>query len=280
MKLAVPNNLIRSYCLIFYAVMFYKWMNGLLLYQFDPAFIYTRHDLTTWFIMQSGLINWFLNNTLACIAADLIFLSLPALLLLVSKRFTKAYILIGYFMLLYNFIYAQILTSFPTYSIEVLIGWILFPCLFITHNEKVIQIISHALRYMICYIMLSAAAWKLAQGGLLNPKQMSNVLLHQHADILVQQSKNIWSGLYNWLISHTTIAQAIYIAATLMEACFITGFITKNYDKILRYCLVIFIAADFMLMRIAYFDYLIFLLVLTLPKFASSRSKFTFDPAI
>lgn len=255
-------------------------MNGLMLYQLDPAFVYTRQDLATWFLMQAGLAGIFINNTIVCVTADLIFLSLPALLFFLNKRYSKLYIIIAYLMLAYNFCYVQILTSFPSYSIEVLVGWILFPCLFITHKQEVIQIVLHALRYAICYIMLSAAAWKLAQGGLLNATQMSNVLLHQHADILIQQSKNIWSGMYNWLISHATFAQAIYITASLIEAFFVTGFITKRYDRILRYCLVIFIIADFLLMRIAYFDYLVFLLVLPLPEFASGRRKLTPHPAI
>lgn len=274
------NTFICFYCLMFYAVMLYKWLNGLLLYQLDPAFIYTRQDLTSWFMMQSGLPNFFIDNTIACVIADLVFLLLPALLLFLNTRHSKAFIFTGYVMLLYNFFYVQILTLYPSYSIEVLTGWILFPCLFIAGNERINSIIIHALRYMICYIMLSAAIWKLAQGGIFYEKQMSNILIQQHADILVQQSKNSWSDIYNWLIGHPAFAQAIYIAAAFMEAFFAIGFITHRYDKVLRYCLVIFIAADFLLMRIAYFDYLIFLLVLPLKAFTSASRKFTLNPAI
>lgn len=274
------KNLIRSYCLVFYVVMIYKWLNGLMLYQLDPAFIYTRQDLTTWFIMQSGLPTIFLNNPVACFTADLIFLSLPALLLFFNARNSSVYFITGFVMLLYNFFYVQILTLYPSYSIEVLIGWIIFPFLFITCKEKILHIVIHALRYMICYIMLSAAIWKLAQGGLSYGKQMSGILLQQHADILVHQSKNSWSDIYNWLIGHPAFAHTIYIAAACMEAFFAIGFITHRYDKALRYCLLIFIAADFLLMRIAYFDFLVFLLVLPLPKFVSASSKFTSNPAI
>ncbi len=280
MLLNKQNNLLSQYCIIFYIIMFYKWTNGLLLYQLEPLFITTSQDFSTWLIMQTGLHKIFLNNHTACIIGDGLFLLLPMLLLWLHKLQNRAYSFIAYLMLIYNFVYIQILVLYPSYSIKVMTGWILFPCLFLTNNEKATAIIQQALRYMICYIMLSAALWKMAQGGIFWENQMRNILIRQHADILVLKTKNVWTYSYNWIIVHPILAQFVYLLAYLIELFFGVGFFTNRYDKILRYFLIIFLIADFFLMRIAYFDYLVFLLVLPLSKNNLMGSKFTFQSSI
>lgn len=280
MHLHKHTNLLQQYCILFYAIMFYKCTNGLMLYQINPLFITTSQDFSTWLIMQTGLQKIFFNDPTACLIADILFLILPALLLLFSKLQFRAYYIIAYLLLIYHFVYIQILVLYPSYSIKVMIGWILFPFLFLTRNEKTATVIQQALRYMICYIMLSAAIWKIAQGGLLWGNQMRNILIHQHADLLVLKTNTIWVSSYTWLIEHPAIAQLFYVIAFIVELFFGVGFFTHRYDKILKYCLLLFLIADLFLMRIAYFDYLVFLLVLPLSKNNLSGGKFTFQSSI
>jgi hypothetical protein len=102
--------------------------------------------------------------------------------------------------------------------------------------------------------------WKFAQGGIFHPDQMSGVLLYQHKELLTN-SPGYWQT--NLLVFNQAykISYFLYAAACLFELSFLIGFFTKKYDRYLVAFFLGFLIIDYFIMRIAYFDWLPFVIV-------------------
>jgi hypothetical protein len=262
---SLRKYLLSVYCFLFIVITLYKWYNGLLLSQFTPEFIYIPQDLTAWLVIATGLTNFLIHNEVACLIADFIYIILPFFLLFFDNRNNLLSRIIAWLLFVYHFLYLTVLTIYPTYSPEVLVGWMLFPVLFTSKNDRSLFILANAYRYFFCYIMASAAAWKLFQHGIFYPEQMNGIIKFQHADIITADFKSFWYRVYSFLHTNEYAGRFLYTSAALIEASFLIGFCTKKYDKWLRLLLITFISADFLIMRIVYIDYLIFALVLPIP---------------
>ncbi|WP_153800473.1 hypothetical protein [Foetidibacter luteolus] len=255
-------KLLAWYCAIFYLLMLYKWANGMLLYQLQPAFFYTRQDLVTWLFMQTGLHKWLLNNPAGWLVADVLFYSMPLLVLAALRKSEKLCAAAAFMMLLVNWCYVQCYTLYPTNSVEGHVAWLLFPVLFMLRKPRGFALLFQGLRYFFLYLLVSAAVWKIAQGGIFNIRQMSGVLLYQHNQ-LINLSPGYWqSVLYLWLINHPAVSYLLYFAAFVCELCFVAGFFTRRFDRWLAIIFILFLVMDYLIMRIPYFEWLPFLLLL------------------
>ena len=88
------------------------------MYQLEPAFFYTRKDLITWMLMQTGMHGWLLQNHAGWILLDVLFYSMPLLYLLVFIKVKKWAPITALLMLLVNWCYVQCYTLYPSNSIE------------------------------------------------------------------------------------------------------------------------------------------------------------------
>jgi len=234
--------------------MLYKWINDLFLYQVQPAFFYTRKDLITWLFMQTGIHQWLLNNRGGWILFDSLFYSMPLFYLLTYKFAAKFSQTVAIIMLLINWCYVQCYTLYPSNSIEGHIAWLLFPIVFIPSNKKTFILLFEGLRYFFLYFFVSAAVWKLAQGGLFSEEQMSGILLYQHKELLTSSPGYWQSNFLLWLIQKPQLSYLLYLSATLLELSFIIGFFTKKYDRLLLVLFIIFLLMDHLIMRITYYE--------------------------
>lgn len=234
--------------------MVYKWFNWLLLYQIEPSFFYTRKDLVTWLFMQTGLHQWLLNNRSGWVLFDLLFYSMP-LLYLLSYKFSKKFsTVVAVVMLLINWCYVQCYTLYPSISIEGDIAWLLFPVAFIPLNKKSFLLLFEGLRYFFLYFLVSAAVWKLAQGGLFNSSQMTGILLYQHKELLASSPDYWQTNFILYLVQHTQLSYLLFLSATLLEFLFIIGFFTKKHNGLLFVLFIVFLLTDHLIMRIPYYD--------------------------
>lgn len=229
-------------------------MNSLFLYQVQPAFFYTRKDLVTWLFMQTGIHQWLLNNHSAWILFDSLFYSMPLLYLLTYKYVAKLSLAVAIIMLLVNWCYVQCYTLYPSNSIEGHIAWLLFPIVFIPSDKKTFILLFWGIRYFFLYFFVSAAVWKLAQGGFFSEEQMSGILLYQHKELLTSSPRYWQSNFLLWLIQKPQLSYLLYLSATLLELSFIIGFFTKKYDTLLLVLFVIFLVMDHLIMRITYYE--------------------------
>jgi hypothetical protein len=256
-----------SFLAIFYVLAFYKFFNGLWLFQAAPYFFVNRFDGTTWLFMQTGIHQWLINNKHGWWLFDITFYSMP-LVYYVAYRFNQtAAIILAFCWLIINWFYVQFYTLFPTNSIEGHIAWLLMPVLFGARKLKTFYFLMHGLRYFFLFFFVSAAIWKMRQGGLFNPQQMSGILLMQHADYLVSAPQSWFTQFAYGIIKHAYVGYALYIAATILELAFIIGFFTRRYDSWLIAAFVLFLIMDMFIMRIPYFELVPLVLTLVYSKY-------------
>ena len=244
--------------------MLYKWFNDLWLYQAEPSFIYLRKDLSTWLFMQTGLHQWLLNNQQGWILFDALFYSIPLIYLFVYKFKRSFAPVAAIIMFIINWCYIQCYTLYPINSIEGQIAWLTFPIVFITNNKKTFALLFEGLRYFFLFFFTSSAAWKLAQGGIFNINQMGGVLLYQHNQMLTNSPGYWQTNMLYFLIQHPLLSYFFYLSATILEAFFIIGFFTKKFDRLLALLFIVFLIADYFIMRIPYFEVSALLLTLIL----------------
>ena len=84
------KNIIALYCIIFYALMVFKWWGGLFLYQVKPFVFNTRFDVFTWIFMQTGLHQWLMTHPVGWYVFDLIFYILPLIYWFASLKNVRA----------------------------------------------------------------------------------------------------------------------------------------------------------------------------------------------
>ena len=257
-------KVIQYYCIIFYILMLYKWLNHLFLYQSEPSFFSTRQDIFTWLFMQTGLHQWLLNNPPGWILADLLFYSMPLIYLIIYRYKNNSATVAAITMLLINWCYIQCYTLYPINSIESYIAWLLFPIAFIPKKEKTFILLFDGLRYFLLFFFTSAAIWKFVQGGIFNISEMSGILLYQHNQLLTSSPGYWQSSMYLYFIQHQYFSYILYLSATILEACFIIGFFTKKYDRLLALLFLIFLLMDWFVMRIPYFEISALMLTLLL----------------
>jgi glycosyltransferase involved in cell wall biosynthesis len=219
--------------------------------------------------MRTGLHQWLLNNNAGCILFDVLFYSAP-FLLVASLHSKKLNFIAAAWMLTINWVYVQCYTLYPTTSIEGYVAWLLFPILFLFSNEKTFSLLLEGLRYFFLFIMGSAGVWKFLQGGIFHPDQMSGILLYQHKELLTNSTGYWQTDLIWYLTEHKAISYLLYAAACLLELSFLAGFFTRKYDRYLAIAFLIFLVMDYVIMRIAYFEWLPFLILLNF----SSKSNY------
>jgi hypothetical protein len=252
--------------------MIYKWINGLLFYQIEPSFFYNRMDVFTWLFMQTKLPIFLLNNPAGWLCMDMLFYIMPCIYFLVFLLKPKTSTIVCLLMLLINWLYVQCYTLYPSNSIEGHIAWLLFPIVLLPQNEKTFALVWDGLRYFFLFFFCSAGIWKFVQQGIFNPQQMSGVLLYQHKQ-LISNSPGYWqTNLINYLIDHPTLGYALYLLTTIFELFFAIGFFTKKFDRVFIALFIIFLIADYFIMRIPYFEVLPLMLTLLIkpPKTASN----------
>ncbi len=247
----------------------------MLLYQMQPAFFYTRPDVFTWLFMQTGLHQWLLNNTAGCLLFDVLFYTAPAVYFLHYRNSPRTARFSALYMLVVNWAYVQCYTLYATNSVEGHLVWLLFPFVFLPKKEETFEVLFDGLRYFFLFFFASAGLWKLRQGGVFNPSEMSGILLYQHNQLLTT-SPGYWQAkLILWLVQHQTLSYILYLLATAIELAFIAGFFTRTFDKLLLALFLLFLVMDYLVMRIPYFEVAPLLLTL-LPstKKVNNNSRF------
>ena len=248
------------YVIIFYTLFLYKAANGLLLCQVQPLFVFMRDDVFSWLFMQTGLPQWLPAHPRYFIGFDSIYFLAPALFLYTFTRRNAWVQLAAFLMLVVNWTYIQCYTLYPTNSITLYIALLIFPVIFLAKSGDLFYLLFQGIRYFFLYFFFSAGIWKIVNGGVFNPLQLSAILLDQHKEMLTNSPHWWMTGLVAWLVAHTTFGYILYLLVTGMELFFGIGFFIHQSDKILAVLYIFFLLADHLIMRIPYYETLPFLL--------------------
>lgn len=164
-----------------------------------------------------------------------------------------------------NYVFAPLFTlyfvtfnSIQTHHAHDLLGFFFLGWALIFSSKSYFPFIWNALRFYFCFVMFSAALWKIGRGSLFELEQMSRILQHQHLYLLSYQPEALFSRMIIWLIEHPFWSWMLLLVATLLELFFAIGFFTKKYDRYLLLALLLFVAGDYVLMNLSFIAFLIF----------------------
>jgi len=257
----MERNNRRRYGLYFYAAfiifMVLRWWNGLLLSQLDQNPISSpRIDPLVWLFQFSGIPELLSSENYAAYY-DLIIFALSFFIFhsFWKGKHPKALIIIHSVLFA---LYVLTVYCYPTLSIRKYLGLVLIPIAFYFKSDLRYKNTIEVLRYYVCFIFSSAALWKIARGGVFDSDQMILTLKAQHIDNFVHYPEHFITLIVGWLISNPNFCQFLLIGAVLLQSCFVLGFITKKYDRLLLFLLMIFILSDFLIMRIEYWEFVVF----------------------
>ncbi len=133
-------------------------------------------------------------------------------------------------------------------------------CLFIAflpfcfkNNEKFDLMVEFG-RYLLIYILISAAYHKFTNGGLFSENNFVRQLVNQHVDLATLNPTHISYKIALFLIANPIIASILYKLLFFSQVIFIVGIFTKRFDKFLFIFLFGFAVNTYFIMRIYNYD--------------------------
>ena len=247
------------YFIIFALGFFWLFFNDTLLHQLRPVFFLNRLDVSVNFLLLTNLHKAIINSPGLQTAFDLIYILLTILLCITVYINNKWQYWLAIAVIVFNFIYAILLSILSPYSIEGFVGWLLLPLLFAFKSDKAFYYLLNLMRYFFILVFFSAALWKIRTGAIFNMEEMSGILARQHIAYITASPEDWFSKLVTYLVTNWRLSYFLYLGATLIEFIFCIGFFTKRYDNLLIIIFIVFLLFDFLLMKINYFSWVTFL---------------------
>jgi hypothetical protein len=258
------NLLLLVYFGFYYAVLLGFFIDDRLLFQYRPIFFNYNRDLTELGLIATGLPRWMIAHPVSFIVADLLAFVLPLPVIWQNLRSRSFSPWPGILFFVYLALYLLLANIFWQDHHEPYILFFLLAPVWTTARSDRFYGILTVCRYYFLYLFVSAAIWKIARGAVFNGEEMSRILLLHHTDWLTGACSSVTCRVYSWLISHPAPAQALYIGGVVVEACFVLGFFTRRWDRLLIALAILFVISDLWVMRIPYWTILLGLVPLWL----------------
>jgi hypothetical protein len=118
-------------------------------------------------------------------------------------------------------------------------------------------------RFIFCFMMFSAACWKIVRGNLWHVDQTNMLLVNTYADELLSGRDSLISDAVRWLIRHKAVSHSLWCLLILVEGVFVAGFLTFRWDRILLASYLVFFVGGWLIFKVYNYDNLLFLLTLT-----------------
>lgn len=155
-------------------------------------------------------------------------------------------------------IYFLLYNSLMQFTEHKLIPLLFFPWLSIISSQENKLWLLKYLRFYFFFIFFSAALWKIFRLNWLDADYFKHVLL-LHFDVLPLPFQTNWAQK---IIEIPYFPASIYLTGILFELSFGIGFLTKKYDMVFVFTLILFIMVDYLFMQINFYEYFIWILVL------------------
>ncbi|HVU96449.1 MAG TPA: hypothetical protein VHE34_14570 [Puia sp.] len=251
------NFLLYVYCLLYYAVLFFFFLDQRLLSQLHPVFLTYNRDLTEIGLISTGIPAFIMVHSWAALVADGLIVLLPVLNLVYIRLKGCCNPVLGVVFSGVLSVYLLLINLFWQADHEPFMLYLFLSVAFWTNRPERFYAVLRFCRYYFCYVFASAAIWKLARGSVFYIPQMSHILLMHQADLLTGPCDSFWCGVTRFLIGHPVLSWGLYAGAVALELLFVAGFFTRRWDRLLIAAAVLFVAADMWLMRIPYWTLLI-----------------------
>ena len=256
----------RYFFLLFILFLLVRMQDGLFLSQLgDLPINAPRIDPFIWFMHAIGLPQFIIQSGIS-IVLDSAIVVLPMVILFYS--FSKKWLprkLILFHAILF-FFYVAFVYCFPTLSLRKYLGLVLIPFAFTFDKESRYIAYLKLMRFYAIFIFVSASIWKIARGHVWDSSHMHHILKAQHIDNIVHAPSHISSSLASFFIGHPAWSTILIWSAVMSQLIFGIGFFTRKYDRWLGILLIVFVAMDYLIMRIEYWEFLVFLPLFYMPK--------------
>lgn len=272
MKITHDRNLLLNvYCLFYYFVLFFFFLDHRLLSQYQPIFLTYNRDLTELLLIGSGFPAYAIAHPWVLWVADTAAFGLPLLILVLFRLKGRFSLVPGIVFSAFLAVYLLLLNLFWQADHEPFMLYFFLSLAFWTNRPERFYAVLRFCRYYFCYVFVSAAIWKIARGAVFHLPVMSDILLIHHSDLLSASCDSLWCRVCWYLIGHPVLSWWLYSGAILLELCFLAGFFTRRWDRWLILAAVIFFVADRWLMRIPYWTLMIGCVTLVIDSTARRR---------
>lgn len=171
------------------------------------------------------------------------------------KRFFPTVFLILYFLyfITYNMVAGHHYTN---------VGLLVMAVPFVFASSRFVAVFTFC-RFFFCFMMVTAACWKIARGNLWHPDQTGMLLINTSLQSLISGDPNWHTEMVRWLVNHKAVAHLIWVFLIFIESLFLFGFISLKWDRSLFIAYILFFTGGWFLFNIYNFENLLFLLTLT-----------------
>jgi len=226
-----------------------RWWGHLGLHQlWEAPFVSPKADLLHWIFHYWTIPQHLIQHWHWGLGIDIGLLLLPILVYRFPKQRIWTYLYLP-ILLLYMLTY----NSIATHHEHTLVGALFVAILLCIKSVRSFPIAFDALRYYTCFIMASAACWKIGRGALLESDQFVQILYTQHSELLVFGKGNYQSWI-TWLVHQPILCQVLWYLATGLELLFFIGFFTKKWDLWLWLAFWLFLLFDKLIMGLAFWE--------------------------
>lgn len=258
-KLGTYRYYLLFFCVCFLVFHAVRWSNGLTLFLLRDPFIYNpRQDPLMWTYIFSGIPQWIVSQRGLALILDLVVVVPCVTALLIYKKKPNWIPVLMRIQLALFVIYILTVFSFQSLSIRKYLGLALVPLAFVSLKKGWFEDATKWLRWYVMFIFSSSAMWKILRGSVFERDQFVNIMRNQHFEHLIHFPDHISTQIGTYFIEHPDIAMGFYCLVTLIQLSFAMGFFTRRYDKYLLVAFLLFILGDYLVMRVEYWEFLVF----------------------
>jgi hypothetical protein len=245
---------------IFYSLALFtlvlNWSNHILLSQIGPNPLFSQDVDPVYLAFMALRIPQFISGWPAVYFDALLILSCIASIAWPIQRVSACVFLVLYctYFIVYNMLSGHHYTNVGLLIMS-------FPFIFAGNNRFVTAF--SICRFLLCFMMFSAACWKVVRGNLWHIDQATMMLLATHIEVLAGEVNTGAVRIVRWLIANKYVAHTIWLFLILIESVFILGFINFKWDRLLLAAYLLFFIGGWAIFNIYNFENLLFLMTLT-----------------
>lgn len=251
------NFRLNAVCIALLVLMAYRFVQSALVSGMaQPLLTEGSNDFLYGLFYSTGFPRLLLANNWLASLFDLLLFLLPVLIVATSNR--------ALLMLLSLWLVIYILTfNWVTHhNYHGLVGAVVITLPFWSKKEERFNFLWDAARYYWLYVFVSAALWKILRGSAFHNNQLSNILMAQQLDYLLQHPDTWRAHVLQYLIANPSVSHIILLVNVLLQLSFLLGFFTRRFDYWLIALSVVFVAANFFVMNIVSAELLVLNLTL------------------
>jgi hypothetical protein len=143
------------------------------------------------------------------------------------------------------------------------IGLLVMSAPFIFYRKSRFASVFTLCRFIFCFMMFSAACWKIVRGNLWQVDQTNMLLITTYLQTLVSNKPSAELQIVKWLIHHKYAAHGIWVTLILIEGTFLMGFFNFKWDRLLFAAYLAFFTGGWIIFNIYNFENLLFLITLS-----------------